>query len=145
MGYNAGGTYFENHRSSGFDTVGSDISCVTTLRRSKRQAPVDMNSNTVFTENDIDPALVESTTVCRRHYQQDVANIRNNTFEANLVLPCPRQLGQAGNDPRFILDAQFRNAAGTTCYIQRMPAAGVSETGPITYGQQCCYNDSDVG
>lgn len=138
MGYNAGGTYFENHRSSGFDTVGSDISCVTVLRRSKRQMGID---RTEGMEIDIDAVLMQSTEQCRTRYQDDI-NIIADNLVANLVLPCPCTKLQVANDPRFVPDTNFRNAEGTSCYIQRLPVDGFSAIDMITYGQQCCFDDT---
>ncbi len=140
VGYNAGGTYFENHRSSGFDTVGNDVSCVVTLgSRSKRQD--GGMRNTVDMEFDIDAALVEGTRRCRTHYTVDTQRIIDRfTFE-DPVLPCPCSLNQARNDPRFREDTQFGNAAGSSCYTQREPIVGQTQIADITYGQQCCYDN----
>ena len=138
MGYNAGGTYFENHRSSGFDTVANDVSCVVELRRSKRQAG-GMMPNTDSMEIDIDEILMETTAACRRHYTLDTQVIPTNGFP-NRVLPCPSNLNQARNDPRFIRDEQFRATA--ICYLQRYPVSGntILENLNTMYGQQCCYD-----
>ena len=138
MGYNAGGTYFENHRSSGFDTVANDVSCVVELRRSKRQAG-GMMPNTDSMEIDIDEILMETTAACRRHYTLDTQVIPTNGFP-NRVLPCPFALDQAKNDPRFIRDEQFRATA--VCYLQRYPVSGntILENLNTMYGQQCCYD-----
>ena len=140
MGYNAGGTYFENHRSSGFDTVANDVSCVVELRRSKRQAG-GMMPNTDGTEIDIDEILMQTTGACRTHYTLDTQVIPTNGFP-NRVLPCPSFVSQAKNDPRFIRDEQFRDTA--MCYLQRYPVSGntILENLKTVYGQQCCYDGS---
>ena len=142
MGYNAGGTYFENHRSSGFDTVANDVSCVVELRRSKRQAG-GMMPTTVGVDIDVDALLMQRTAACRDRFMADEQFIPNpnNTFAAP-VQPCPCTFNQATNDPRFMIDTMFRPHA--KCYIQRSNSAvsGSSAIGRISYGQQCCYNNS---
>ena len=134
MGYNAGGTYFENHRSSGFDTVANDVSCVVELRRSKRQVG-GMMQTTGGIEIAIGEILRETIPICRMSYAVDEMFIPslNNTFR-DPVLPCPCTLSQARNDPRFMMDAMFR--PNRPCYIQRSVVNG---TNGIKYTQQCCY------
>ena len=142
MGYNAGGTYFENHRSSGFDTVGNDVSCVVELRRSKRQVGGIM-ATTVGIDIDTDANVMQTVTECRMRFTADVQFIPNTTSTfAAPVQPCPCTLHQATNDPRFTTDTLFRPDAN--CYIQDLNSAatGNSAVGPISYGQQCCYNNS---
>ena len=140
MGYNAGGTYFENHRSSGFDTVGIDVSCVVELRRSKRQAG-GMMPNTVGMEFDIDAFIMQRTVTCRERFSVDEQFIPdpNVTFAAP-VEPCPCTLRQARKDPRFTTDTMFR--PDSTCFNQTSAVSGFTPLMPITYGQQCCYNSS---
>ena len=136
MGYNAGGTYFENHRSSGFDTVANDVSCVVELTRSKRQAGGMMQ-----TTGGIEIAIGGLNFACRQSYAFDEMLIRslNNTFR-DPVLPCPCTLSQARNDPRFMMDAMFRpnrpDRPNSACYIQRSEVNG---TNGIRYTQQCCF------
>ena len=140
MGYNAGGTYFENHRSSGFDTITNDVSCVVELTRSKRQAG-GMMPTTVSMDIDINEILMQSTADCRRQYGLDTTFIPNpdNTF-LDPVLACPCTLSQARNDPRFMMDAMFR--PNSACYIQNTEVPGNNAVGPISYRQQCCYADN---
>ena len=140
MGYNAGGTYFENHRSSGFDTVANDVSCVVELRRSKRQTG-GMMPTTDSMDIDIDAILMQKAVRCRKHHRLDTQVIPMNAF-SNRVLPCPSFVSQARNDPRFIRDEQFRDMA--MCYLQRYPVSGdtMFESIEIIYGQQCCYDDT---
>ena len=140
MGYNAGGTYFENHRSSGLDTVANDVSCVVELRRSKRQVG-GMMPTTVGMDVDADEALMQAIQDCTLDYQNDRANIDPNTSFANPVQPCPCTLRQVTKDPRFTTDTTFRPDQAN-CYIQGSPVSGVSQVGDISYGQQCCYNNS---
>ena len=137
MGYNAGGTYFENHRSSGFDTVANDVSCVVELRRSKRQAG-GMMPTTDSMEIDIDEILRRTTEDCRERYNNDRLLIPNpdETFR-NPVMPCPCTLRQARRDQRFMMDTMFR--PDSTCYLQRSVVNGSDVLGPISYTQQCCY------
>ena len=137
MGYNAGGTYFENHRSSGFDTVANDVSCVVELTRSKRQAG-GMMPNTVSMEIDINEILRQTTEDCRVRYNNDMTLIPNpnDTFR-NPVMPCPCILRQARRDQRFMMDTMFR--PDSTCYLQRSVVNGSDVLGPISYTQQCCY------
>ena len=137
MGYNAGGTYFENHRSSGFDTVGSDVSCVVELRRSKRQA--NMMQTTEGVENGVDQNLMEEIGVCKTLADLDVQCNDSNTF-SDPVEPCPCTLNQARNDQRFTIDTLFR--PNSICYNQTFAVSGTSALGPISYGQQCCYDNS---
>ena len=134
MGYNAGGTYFENHRSSGFDTVANDVSCVVELRRSKRQAGGMMQ-----TTGGIEIAIGEMLSRDCRHsnaFDETLIHSLNNTFR-DPVLPCPCTLSQARNDPRFMMDAVFR--PDSTCYLQRSVVNGTDVLWPISYTQQCCY------
>ena len=138
MGYNAGGTYFENHRSSGFDTVGNDVSCVVELRRSKRQAG-GMMLTTDSMEIDIDEILMQTTGACRRHYTLDTQLLPTNAFP-NPAQPCPHALSQARNDPRFKIDTHFRD--NSTCYIQRFAVSGHSIIESVGYGQQCCFDNT---
>ena len=141
VGYNAGGTYFENHRSSGFDTVGNDVSCVVELRRSKRQVG-GMMPTTVGMDVDVDELLMQATEACRLDFETDEANIPDpNTAFANPVQPCPCTLDQVTNDPQFITDTRFRPDQAN-CYIQESPVSGESLVGVISYGQQCCYDNS---
>ena len=138
MGYNAGGTYFENHRSSGFDTVANDVSCVVELTRSKRQTGmVQTNGPNV----EVEKRLEDKTALCRRNVRNDMNIITNlDVTFADQVLPCPCTLNQARNDPRFNDNTQFR--AESICYIQSFAASGFSEFFPIKYGQHCCYDSN---
>ena len=136
VGYNAGGTYFGNHRSSGFDTVAIDVSCVVELRRSKRQA-VAMMPTTGGMEIDVDALLMQTTAACRNYYRSDTQSITDSSF-SNPVQPCPCNLNQARNDPQFMNDIMFR--PDSTCYIQRSEVSGFSAIVAISYGQQCCYD-----
>ena len=143
MGYNTGGTYFENHRSSGFDTVANDVSCVVELTRSKRQAG-GMMPNTDSMEIDIDEILMKTTAACRSRYINDTRGIDLNSLQ--VLPPCPCTLDEAENDPGFEMDTQFRNTENTTCYIQRFPEHDyhhVVHTSQFIYGQHCCYNTND--
>ena len=141
MGYNAGGTYFENHRSSGLDTVANDVSCVVELRRSKRQVG-GMMPTTVGIDVDVDEPLMQAIDACKRDNDIDEANIPDpNTTFANPVQPCPCTLPQVTKDPRFTTDTTFRPDQAN-CYIQESPVSGVSLVGVISYGQQCCYDNS---
>ena len=137
VGYNAGGTYFENHRSSGFDTVANDVSCVVELRRSKRQTGGMMQA-TGSMEIDIDEVLMQSTAACREKYNIDDTLIPNpdDSFD-DPVMPCPCNLMQARIDQRFMMDTMFR--PDSTCYLQDSEVAGTNVQGPISYTQQCCY------
>ena len=139
MGYNAGGTYFENHRSSGFDTVANDVSCVVELRRSKRENGNGMPTKTVFIDINVNDALRAATQECLDKFRLDGKTNEDlsATFPGPLE-PCPRALKQAKNDPRFEINKQFRE----NCSIQKVPVSGINFNGRITYGQQCCYDDS---
>ena len=144
MGYNAGGTYFENHRSSGFDTVGSDVSCVIELRRSKRQVD-DMMPNIMQTtksmENGVVQNLIEEAGACQNHFADDcIAFPDLDVAFSDAVEPCPCHLNQATNDERFTIDTLFRT--DSTCYIQTFAVSGFSVFAPISYGQQCCYDNN---
>ena len=137
MGYNAGGTYFGNHRSSGFDTVANDVACVVELTRSKRQA-VNMMPTTGVMEFRTNEMIMQRTAPCRKHYDRDRDVIQDDTFSMR-VETCPCNLNQARNDPWFIADIMFR--PNSTCYIQRSAVSVTSLLGgSISYGQQCCYN-----
>ena len=140
MGYNAGGTYFENHRSSGYDTVANDVSCVVELTRSKRQAG-GMMPTTDSIDIGINAILMQKVVACREQQILDARLIPINAF-SNPVLPCPTFVSQVRNDPRFVKDEQFRNTATSICYLQRYPVSGHTafESVEIIYGQQCCYN-----
>ena len=134
MGYNAGGTYFENHRSSGFDTVANDVSCVIELGRSKRQTGGRMPTTNSM-EINIAEILMQSTFACRQNYKLDLMQLDNSFTDP--VEPCPLHLNQAKNDPRFIVDTMFR--PDSTCYIQKWEVSELKAFGLISYGQQCCY------
>ena len=138
MGYNAGGTYFENHRSSGFDTVANDVSCVVELRRSKPEA--DMTQTKDWDINVVE-TLKERTESCWRNFTQDRNLITklDVTF-AEQVLPCPCTHNQAKNDPRFKIDTPIRE--GTKCFIQHFAASGYTAFFEIKYGRQCCYDNN---
>ena len=138
MGYNAGGTYFGNHRSSGFDTVANDVSCVVELTRSKRQAG-GMMQTTGNMEIDAEGTLRQMIAACEGRYRSDKRLIPNldDTFH-DAVEHCPCTLNQARNDPLFMMDTMFRPSSN--CYIQILKVSGVSAGGPISYGQQCCYH-----
>jgi len=140
VGYNAGGTYFENHRSSGFDTVANDVSCVVELSRSKRQAGGMMQ--TTGKQNTIDMELKGNPMRrdCRAHYYLDMLLIPIHAFRS--ALHCPRTLDQVENDPLFENDTQFRDRE--KCYIQRFAVSEHSalQGVNITYGQQCCYDNT---
>ena len=140
MGYNAGGTFFENHRSSGFDTVANDVSCVVELRRSKRQAG-GMMPTSVGMEIGVDTVLMQSTRACREYYTRDIQLIPTNAF-SNSVLPCPCTLNQATNDERFKIDSKFRITTRNSCYLQRFAVSGTSIFSKIMYGQQCCCDSN---
>ena len=147
MGYNAGGTYFENHRYSGFDTVGNDVSCVIELRRSKRQAggmmptTANMMQTTESMENGVTETLIEEIGACQNHFDNDgLAFPDLEVAFSDAVEPCPCHLNQATNDQRFTIDTLFRT--DSTCYIQTFAVSGSSLFAPISYGQQCCYDNS---
>ena len=137
VGYNAGGSYFENHRSSGFDTVANDVSCVVELRRSKRQTG-GMMLNTDGMEIDIDEVLMQTTAACRNNYKSDAEQL--NPMFPNPVEPCPCNFNQARNDERFMMDTMLRPEGN--CYIQRSEVSGTNAFGEISYGQQCCYDNN---
>ena len=133
VGYNAGGTYFENHRSSGFDTVANDVSCVVEVSRSKRQAAG--NQAMFHTKNRVG-AMLSSSQACRKRYNKE-KSVKFSDLFSEPAQACPQTLRQAIRDSRFKIDMEFRNAADATCYIQRFSVSGL--TG-IKYGQQCCYD-----
>ena len=131
VGYNAGGTYFENHRSSGFDTVANDVSCVVELTRSKR----DNHDTTIG----IEFGANATKNACLAHYFLDQMLIPQNAFR--FALHCPKTLDQVVIDPLFEIDTQFRDREN--CYIQRFAVSeSTFQNVNITYGQQCCYNIS---
>ena len=141
MGYNAGGTYFENHRSSGFDTVANDVSCVVVLSRSKRRAGGMITEGGEIPRNEV---LQQTNEKCRERYRDDIRGIDLDSLQ--VLPPCPCTLDEAENDPGFEMDTQFRNTENTTCYIQRFPEYeyhDVVHTSQFIYGQQCCYNTND--
>ena len=141
MGYNAGGTYFENHRSSGFDTVANDVSCVVELTRSKRQVRMmQTNPYDIQTEE----GLAEQIHCCREWYSVDVNQTAPTFTSPEQALPCPPTLQHIKLDTRFENDTRFRNATNTTiCYLQRFSVLGSSTLGPLFYGRQCCYHTGD--
>ena len=143
MGYNAGGTYFENHHSSGFDTVGSDVSCVIELRRSKRQVDGMMPNIMQTTESmviGVTENLIEEAGACQDHFDRDRIPFPDLDVAFSAVEPCPCHLNQATNDERFTIDTLFRTDG--TCYIQTFAVSGSSLFVPISYGQQCCYDNN---
>ena len=84
-----------------------------------------------------DEMIMQRTAPCRKHYKNDKKVILDDSF-SNPVQQCPCTLRQARNDPRFMIDTMFR--PDSTCYIQRSKVSGFSPGGPISYGQQCCYD-----
>ena len=92
MGYNAGGTYFENHRSSGFDTVANDVSCVVELRRSNQQAgdmvPTTNTMNIDIPINGITPNTVYDKNFAKRKFSPiSLVDVNGEKFFVENFLP----------------------------------------------------------
>lgn len=140
VGYNAGGSYFWNHRSSGHDTVANDVSCVVEIGSRKKRQPHGFT--TVVTQNEIDDALAQTVIACRNAYTTDTTALLPQFTDDASEQACPCTVAQANGDTRFQPDTQFGNAAGNTCFLQATLATGTYAGGTMEYGQQCCYDGS---
>ena len=139
VGYNAGGDFYLNHRSSGFDTIGFDVSCVIQLGQTKRETE---QTNTMGTEMEADPEQLERQRACNNFLKEDCLFFSDDEireFASMVTCPCSRSHAQL--DPRFQVD---QNAMGN-CFIQTLLTTGIAAT-PFAnteyeYGEQCCYNE----
>ena len=145
VGYNAGGDFYENHRSSGFDTIGFDVSCVIQLGQTKRQTK---ETNTMATEVGQNQQQVKKMTECQRDLMEDTSIFPDNEIEKFASMEaCPCSLSHAQFDPRFQVDPVKINQNDVgNCYIQTLLTTGTA-TPPFgiyeyEYGEQCCYNEA---
>ena len=143
VGYNAGGDFYLNHRSSGFDTIGFDVSCVIQLGQTKRQTE---ETNTMGTEMEVDQEQLDRQMACNTYLKDDrllFSDDKIREFASMVTCPCSRSHAQL--DPRFRVDPNEINPNATrNCYIQTLLTTGIvnASYGKVEYeyGEQCCYN-----
>jgi len=132
VGYNAGGAYFHNHRSAGYDTVGYDVSCAVDIGKAafKRQT----HMNTIHEPLAANPAIVAAAQTCQEMEEQDrqIFLSRHLTAIMDGAGPCPCTSTQANTDPSYTFD----DVAG--CY-NGPEEKGESRLGEVTYFRVCCY------
>lgn len=145
VGINARGVYFENYLGSGFDVIGSAVSCaeVTSMNPMKRQAN---RRNTIIRSV---PGGNIQKEECRTQRSTDIAIFGNQDSISELssrAQPCPPDLQQVQTDQRFVkMSDQLQELS--VCYVQALllPYTYTSNLGAtmdLEYGRVCCYADS---
>ena len=138
VGYNAGGDFYENHRSSGFDTIGFDVSCVIQLGQTKRQTE---ETNTMEMEIQTNEQLLATIMECEEMLVFDKTIFRHDVEIQQFAdtIACPPSLSQVQNDLQFRVD----ETAMGDCYIQTLMINGTTPFEfPYEYGEQCCYDQA---
>ena len=145
VGYNAGGDFYQNHRSSGFDTIGFDVSCVIQLGQTKRQTE---ETNTMAMEMEVDQEQLDRQMACNTFLDQDRLFFSDDEIrEFASMVTCPCSQSHAQLDHRFQVDPikLNQNAMGN-CYIQILLTTGTATPGfgdvDYEYREQCCYNEA---
>ncbi len=135
VGYNAGGDYFDNHRSSGYYTVGNDVACVIEAETaSSRNQALTTTQTTTLGANQ---ALVTSAQDCQKELDQDVQLIGDKYKQFSIDAgPCPCTSSQATKDAAYIKDTT------SNCWAQKLQDGGTSALGKLQYTRQCCYDGS---
>ncbi len=139
VGYNAAGDYFNNHRSSGYDTVNYDVACVLEVGNTTKRAAL---MNTVHTPVAANPAIVQALQACSEYEIRDQQLFDNTQFQniLNNAGPCPCTASQAQKDGAFTRDTDATNPT-PTCY-HGPEKTGQSQLGDVQYNRVCCYTTS---
>lgn len=142
VGFNAEGTFYNNHPLSGYSSIGERISCPTnTARRQKRQQEEETNTNNMFVELPASRNLADRNTECRRLRMIDERIIAQNEAlsAASMLAPCPCTRQQAQRDNNFVVFPDEPECYISIGFEGFTPA---STSIPLELTQQCCYDAS---
>ena len=143
VGFNAEGTFYNNHPLSGYSSIGERISCPTsTARRQKRQQEEETDTNNMFVELPINRNLEDRNAECRRLRRNDEKFIEQNDLDSlsmvSVRTPCPCTRQQAQRDTSFMVFPDEPE-----CYVSIGFENFTSSTGILLeLTQQCCYDAS---
>lgn len=144
VGFNSEGVVFENHPQSGYDSVGSAVSCVAEFGKRRKRNTINITRNGV-TKLYSQAEFTQLVRDCENAYNEDLRIVVNPAIELTNhtipIQPCPMSLSVSISEEiigQFVRQKDIEQ----NCYISAIPIDGflLFSGKRVRVTQQCCYN-----